>query len=230
MFYSPEIYCPVSFSNVDNIFPELPKRYNTNTHEYSLFHETFCKRIDNLSGEGDIIEFGVCSGNSIVEIAKYNPTKKIFGFDHFQGLEKTKQSIPEYAGWHEGAFKVCNTNEDWVPKSIDEVIQRCSEFSNIEIIVEDVHQLKSPDSYGIGKIGAVHMDLDIYEPTVSALKFINKCNWGEIYFRFDDWHGHEPDYDNHERKAFKEWLDFNNFKYEIYEDGLCSGVKVWKSS
>lgn len=88
--------------------------------------------------------------------------------------------------------------------------------------------MKDPSYYGISKIGAVHIDLDIYEPTVSALKFLDKCEWDEIYFRFDDWHGHEPDYDHHERKSFREWLNINNYRYEIFENGLTAGAKVWR--
>ena len=38
--------------------------------------------------------------------------------------------------------------------------------------------------------------------------------------QIDDWHGHEPDYDQHERLACKEWLDKNNFKYELLRNGL----------
>ena len=38
--------------------------------------------------------------------------------------------------------------------------------------------------------------------------------------RFDDWHGHEPDYDAHERLACKEWLDKNNYKFELLRNGL----------
>ena len=61
-----------------------------------------------------------------------------------------------------------------------------------------------------------------------TIEFIDKCEWDELYFRFDDWHGHEPDYDHHERKAFREWLDKHGYRFEIYEDGLNGGAKVWK--
>ena len=79
------------------------------------------------------------------------------------------------------------------------------------------------------KIGAVHIDLDIYEPTVSAFKFIDKCEWDELYFRFDDWHGHEPDYDHHERKAFREWLDKHGYRFEIYEMVLVVVLRYGKT-
>lgn len=228
--YYPLVYNPITFSNTDNIFPELPKKIDTNTARYGLSTLDFARRINSLGGDGDIVEFGVCSGSSITRIAEFNPDRKIFGFDHFKGLEETSQPTPEYSGWISGAFAVNDPNNTWIPKTVEEVLQKCSRFPNISIFIEDVHEMKKPSQYGIGKIGAVHIDLDIYEPTVSALNFLNRCEWDEIYFRFDDWHGYEPDYDFHERKAFREWLDFNNYKYEIYENGLCGGAKVWRKS
>ena len=73
----------------------------------------------------------------------------------------------------------------------------------------------------IGKICAVHIDVDIYEPTVSSLKFVDKCEWNKIYMRFDDWHGHEPDYDSHERLACKEWIEKNNYTFELLRNGCA---------
>lgn len=33
----------------------------------------------------------------------------------------------------------------------------------------------------------------------------------------------------YERKAFREWLNLHNYRFEIYEDGLNGGSKVWKT-
>lgn len=222
-------YSPQSFSELDNIFPEQPKLLDTNTANCALTEIEYAEKIKHLAGDGDILEFGVCSGNTIIQIAEKNPNRKVFGFDHFKGLEKTSQPTPTYSGWIPGAFRAGDPNHSWCPKTVEDVIQKCSMFPNIKICIADVHKLKKPSHYGISKIGAVHIDLDIYEPTVSALKFIGNCDWDEIYFRFDDWHGHEPDYDHHERKAFREWLDINKYRYKIFENGLTGGAKVWKN-
>lgn len=222
------IYNAPSFVEVDNIFPEGPKRIHRNTLAYTLNHIKYAENISNLAGDGDILEFGVCSGGTIAPIAKFNPSRKVFGFDHFKGLEETSQPTPNYSGWVSGAFSIGDSKYTWIPKTIEDVKKRLSPYNNISLIIEDVHKLKNPIEYGISKIGAVHIDLDIYEPTVSAFKFIDKCEWDKIYFRFDDWHGHEPDYDHHERKAFREWLDSHNYKFKIHEDGVSGGVSVWK--
>ena len=38
--------------------------------------------------------------------------------------------------------------------------------------------------------------------------------------RFDDWHGHEPDYDKHERQACREWIDKNGYGVRVLRNGL----------
>ena len=137
-------------------------------------------------------------------LAFINPDRRIHGFDHFEGLEKTSQPTPDYGGWFGGEFEVGGSDYQ---QSYERVIDDLSQFDNIGLVVEDVHKLKDPDEYEISKIAAVHIDVDIYEPTVSCFKFIDKCEWNKIYIRFDDWHGHEPDYDCHERKYVKNgWM------------------------
>jgi hypothetical protein len=222
------VYKAPTFVELDNVFPGT-KRTDNNTASYTLDHRDYAKKIKDLAGEGDILEFGVCSGGTIAPIAKENPDRRVFGFDHFEGLEQTSQPTPDYAGWVPGAFRVGDPQYTWIPGSVQGVIDRIKDNENITLVIEDVHNLKDPSEYEITKIGAVHIDLDIYEPTVSAFNFIDKCEWDEIYFRFDDWHGHEPDYDHHERKAFREWLDKHGYRFEIFEDGLNGGAKVWKN-
>ena len=94
------------------------------------------------------------------------------------------------------------------------------------MIISDVHKLTDPKDYNIGKIALVNIDVDIYEPTVSSLEFVTKCEWNEIFIRFDDWHGGEPEYDEHERLAFIEWINKYGYKYEITHGGLIGGVYV----
>jgi hypothetical protein len=203
-------YNPPSWSKDDGIFP-------SDAPVNPMTHIEWASILDSMKMDGDVLEFGVACGGTIRDIARINPSKRIHGFDHFQGLEQTNQFIPEYAGWHEGAFKLGGSE---YRQTYETVIDDLSQFDNIGLIVEDVHNLTEPEDYDIGKICAVHIDVDIYEPTVSSLNFVDKCEWDKIYMRFDDWHGHEPDYDAHERLACKEWLDKNNYKFELLRNGL----------
>ena len=113
-------------------------------------------------------------------------------------------------------------------QTYDQVLEDCSQFPNITLVVKDIHELDEPSAYGIKKISAVHIDVDIYEPTVSALNFVDKCEWDSIYMRFDDWHGHEPDYDFHERQACREWIDKNGYFINVMRNGLHGEAIVSK--
>ena len=95
-----------------------------------------------------------------------------------------------------------------------------------EDIISDVHELTIPSDYGISKVAVCNIDVDIYEPTVSALEFLSKCEWSEVFIRFDDWHGGEKEYDNHERLAFIEWINKYNYEYKITHGGYIGGAHV----
>ena len=211
-----------SWSELDNIFPEVENC------SWS-FCDEFAENIKGYSmSEGDILEFGVACMGTITNLAEFHPTRKVFGIDHFKGLEETNQPTPEYAGWYPCAFALGDPNHSGMQCTLEELLDRVKSYDNVNIIVEDIHDLKDPTEYGIAKVSAVHIDVDIYEPTVSALNFLDKCEWDKIYMRFDDWHGHEPDYDNHERLACREWLTKNNYKYELMENGLAGMMVVFR--
>lgn len=208
------------YTEIDNIFPEFKNR---NTCDIT----SFSKKIIDLE-DGDIIEFGVASAQTTIEIAKFNSSRKLFAFDHFQGLEQSAKPLPSHAGWHKGAFRVGDPDHPWIPDSIEGVFKKLEPYPNVNLFVEDVHELKDPSEYGIGKIVAVNIDVDIYEPTVSCLNWLNKCDWDKLYIRFDDWHGHEPLFDHHERLAAKEWLERTGYNYDVPENGHVGGMIVWR--
>ena len=178
---------------------------------------------------GDVIEFGTFTGGSTRSLSVMFPDKTIFTIDHFKGLEKTNKNVPNDSDWIENAFALNNplyVDNDNVPKSIDEVRQRFEGHNNIKMIISDVHKLTEPSDYGISKISICNIDVDIYEPTVSALEFLTKCEWSEVFIRFDDWHGAEPQYDSHERLAFIEWIEKYKYKFEITHGGYIGGVYI----
>ena len=178
---------------------------------------------------GDVIEFGTFTGMSTKTLSRMFPDKTIFTIDHFQGLEQTNKNVPSDSDWIERAFALDNplyVNNSNVPKSIDEVRQRFEGHNNIKMIISDVHKLTEPSDYGITKVAVCNLDVDIYEPAVSALEFLTKCEWSEVFIRFDDWHGNEPEYDQHERLAFTEWVEKYNYKFDITHGGYIGGVHV----
>jgi hypothetical protein len=178
---------------------------------------------------GDVIEFGTFTGGSTKTLSSLFPEKTIFTIDHFQGLEKTNKNVPKDSDWIERAFALDNplyVDNSNVPKSIDELLERFKGHDNIKMIISDVHQLTQPSDYGIGKIAICNLDVDIYEPAVSALEFLTKCEWSEVFIRFDDWHGGESEYDQHERLAFSEWIEKYKYEFIITHGGFIGGVYV----
>ena len=200
---------------------------NLNQCEISNIKRTIENRKYNLIG--DVIEFGTFTGHSTKVLSTLFPDKTIFTIDHFQGLEKTNKNVPSDSDWIERAFALDNplyVNNSNVPKSIDEVRQRFSGHDNIKMIISDVHELTKPSDYGISKIAICNLDVDIYEPAVSSLEFLSKCEWSEVFIRFDDWHGGESEYDQHERLAFTEWIEKYKYEYTITHGGYIGGVYV----
>ncbi len=212
----------------DNMFPEIGELKGDYNTEANCSIEKFSTKIKDL-GEGDILEFGVAGALTTVAMAKENPDRKIFAFDHFKGLEKTSKATYPGSDWIEGAFRLGDPNNPHIPDTVEEVLEFTKPYSNINIFVQDVHEMKEPSHYGIGKISAVNIDVDIYEPTVSSLKFLDECEWDELYIRFDDWHGYDSGFDQHERLAAREWLFKNQYRCDIIEAGLSGGMLVWRS-
>jgi hypothetical protein len=186
-------------------------------------------KTNNYNLTGDVIEFGTFTGGSTKTLSLSFPDETIFTIDHFQGLEQTNKNVPNDSDWIERAFALDNplyVNNHNVPKSINEVRERFIGHDNIKMIISDVHELTEPSDYGIGKIAVCNLDVDIYEPAVSALEFLTKCEWSEVFIRFDDWHGGESEYDQHERLAFTEWVEKYNYKFDITHGGYIGGVYV----
>jgi len=178
--------------------------------------------------EGDVLEFGTCTCQSAIQLATMFPNKTIFTIDHFKGLERTWKPLPNTSDWREGSFALgaWNALGSEFPRTIEEALEKLSIRPNIKAIVSDIHQLTSPSDYGIGKIAICNVDVDIYEPTVSSLEFLTKCEWSEVFIRFDDWHGGIEEYDPHERQAFKEWITKYGYYYDFTHNSTYGGVYI----
>ena len=201
---------------------------NTSPNTDSCTLETLCAIIENYNLVGDVLEFGTCTCQSSIQLATSLPEKTIFTIDHFQGLEKTNKDLPNTSDWREGSFALgaWNATGEEFPRTIEEAKRKLSTRPNITLVLSDIHKLTEPSDYNIGKIAICNVDVDIYEPTVSSLEFLSKCEWSEVFIRFDDWHGGEPDYDQHERLAFSEWIEKYNYQYEVVHGGVYGGAII----
>ena len=154
-------------------------------------------------GEGVVAEFGVWKGGSINYFAKKCPNARLYGFDSFEGLEE------DWHGFrHSKGFFSLNGK---LPKVESNVILRKGWF-------EDTVPKFLEETTGV-QIHLLHMDADTYKPTSYVLNSLaNHLDSGSIII-FDEYFGY-PNYQQHEFKAFKEFVNkFNvNYRYIGYTE------------
>ena len=170
----------------------------------------FCKNVNDIKQTGDVLEFGTGWGASAGYMGgELSKNLKIHTFDGFQGLPKTSKVIPDGTEWYEGNY---NMEES-------ETREKLAPCKNVIVHATMTCDLKEPHEYGIKKIIAANMDMDLYESTVDGLNFIEKCEWDEIILRFDDWgcfpHQDPTEVFQHEELAFNEWIERTGHTYAI---------------
>ncbi len=159
-------------------------------------HNIAIKNI-TLNG-GEILEFGVYSGGTINYLAKKLPSKKIYGFDSFEGL-------PE--NWRDG-FPMGKFN---IKKSLPMVKK------NVKLLPgwfnESIPKYLIEHNNNNNLISYLHIDCDLYSSTKTIFELLGeKIVSGSIivfdeYFNYDGW-------ENGEFLAFQEFINLRNLKYE----------------
>ena len=149
-----------------------------------------------------VLEFGVYQGVSISRIRNsLDSSFKVFGFDSFEGLPEdwenttcmkghfsTGGKIPDIDGikFYKGWF------EDTIPEFLEEVNYFCDDFS----------------------IGLLHIDCDLYSSTQTIFEYLHPYIRKGSIIVFDEWCYHaDPQYDDHEQKAFYEYINDYNVKF-----------------
>ncbi len=160
---------------------------NVNRFKKALFHYEIYKKISNISG--DILELGVFRGCSLVRFAtfrdlfKTNFNSKLYGFDDFgeftpQFGKKDKIFIKR---WKEDLKRNSNSDRGISLKELKSILKK-KKFKNINLIKGNIIQTlpKFLNKKKI-KISLLHLDLDLFEPTIFALeKLYNKVKKGGI--------------------------------------------------
>jgi predicted O-methyltransferase YrrM len=172
---------------------------------------------NTLTG-GDVLEFGVASGNSIGWFPKNMPGTKVYGFDSFYGLP-----------------------EDW---DLGNKILSKGYFSTdgVPPIIKGVEYIKGEFSESFPKwfknyrgfASIIHIDCDLYSSAKLVLKYVKPHLRVGTFILFDELTHHEdhPQYlynRQHEYKAFEEFLKDNpTFDYEVIgRTEMCQvGIKI----
>ena len=151
--------------------------------------------LTKVKNEGVILEFGVFNGNSINYMSGKLKDSMFYGFDSFEGLQEDWLGNYMPKGFFDLKGKMPKVNQNvklikgWFNKTLPLYIK--SEKNNIKLL---------------------HIDCDTYESTKEVFSILgDKLNKGTIII-FDDYHGY-PGWRNGEHKAFKEFLENRNLKF-----------------
>ncbi|HYG87184.1 MAG TPA: TylF/MycF/NovP-related O-methyltransferase [Azospirillum sp.] len=143
-------------------------------------HYEVFKLIQDLPG--DIVECGVYKGASLLSFARFletfcsgDRTRRVIGFEHFSGLADRSEND----GYNE---RVGNTSEGWNPSSFRETLFALIDAFNadsfvparprVELVDGDIRQTAADyvaQNPGL-RISLLHLDMDLYEPTLAALR------------------------------------------------------------
>jgi hypothetical protein len=159
-----------------------------------------------------VLEFGVCRGGTIRTIRQeLDDSFLVFGFDSFQGLP-----------------------EAWVDKHGKVVVP--PEYFSTNGVIPDVHGVKFyagwfsdtlKDYIKIAQpIALLHIDSDLYSSAKEVLVALNDHIVPGTIIVFDEWfYRHDARYDDHEQKAYNEWISEFDRRCEIvaFVDKTTSG-------
>ena len=181
----------------------------------TLFHYELFKMVRDVPG--DIVECGVYQGESLLNFARFMETfntgdrlRRVIGFDHFKGLQDitAEDRGDPKQGNHEGGW-----NPEHFHPSLMELIDLFHEDSfvpsrpRISIVEGDIRETSKryveEDDPGL-RIALLHLDCDLYEPTLASLEaFYPRVVTGGVVvfdeYAFAGWPG--------ESKAVDEYFD-----------------------
>ena len=142
---------------------------------------------------GAIIELGVCSGNGLMSLIHCHnvlqPTyryREFYGFDTFEGFPSIHENDIADIKWEKGDF--CNKSYDRLTNIINIHNDYYYLPSNVTLVKGDA-TITIPEFLQKNKhvlVSLLYLDLDIYEPTKTALKdFLPRMAKGSI-IAFDE--------------------------------------------
>lgn len=180
--------------NLDKAAIEIVNRYFKHAKALDSDASVIRFATDVVTIIGAYIELGVCTGKTINFIAALNPTKTIFGFDSFEGLPE--DWVRQDKTIKKGTFGF--KNKRFVPPVLSNVKLFKGWFNeSLPRFLKEV--LKDTP------IAFLHVDSDIYSSAQEALTiFKNNIVPGTIIV-FDEFYNY-PGFENHEWKAFHEFL------------------------
>ena len=193
-----------------------------------LFMHELYQKIINVHGV--VIEFGTRWGQNLALFESFrgiyepfNHTRKIIGFDTFEGFPSTHSKDGNNEVIKKGGFSVTDGYEDYLESILNyhETESPISHIKKFEIIKGDaieqteIYLKKNPHTI----IALAYFDFDLYEPTKKCLELIKPFITKGTIIGFDELN--HSDYPG-ETIAFKEVFGLNSFKITRTPHSPCT--------
>lgn len=171
--------------------------------------ETFFEQ--DINTEDLFLEFGVFKGNTINLCSNILKNQKFYGFDSFEGLPE------DWSGWTvrkekfdlNSVYPVVNSNVDLVAGWFDQTLPSFM----------DQHK---------NKVAFLHVDCDIYSSTKTIFDTLADYIQPGTIIVFDEYFNY-PNWQEHEYKAFQEFVASQKIEYEYVAIGYFQvAVKILK--
>lgn len=158
--------------------------------------------LDEVLIQGAYVEMGVCTGKTINFIAALNPYQTIHGFDSFKGLPEDWMRGDVIV--EKGTFGFKNPNQ--LPAVLHNVILHPGWF-------RDTLSKFKKEVLKDFPIAFLHIDSDIYSSAKEVFQALGDNIREGTIIVFDEFYNY-PGYENHEWKAFNEFLNDKKFAVE----------------
>lgn len=181
-----------SSENLSQRFKDRQNEFLFRNPYFAYFY--YLGKFARSAKDGLFLEFGVYKGHSLKVIAK-NTKNKVYGFDSFKGLPEAWQG-----DFGEGSL-ACE-----MPKNLPE---------NTELVVGYFEEtLEKFLQEHEGEITFIHVDCDIYSATKYLLEKCHDRMADQCIICFDDYMNY-PGFEEHEYKAFNEYVVENNVAHSL---------------
>jgi len=167
--------------------------------------------LSKINNHGLILEFGVRKGKTIKEIARRKKNRLCHGFDSFEGLPEDWSGQPYPKGSYSEKGKI-----PLVPKNVK--MHKGWFNDTLPIFLEKHKEM----------VDFVHFDCDLYSSTKTILELLgDRITKGTILI-FDEYFNY-PTWQQHEFKAFKEFVKKKNVSYRYLaftsKSAVCIKIK-----
>ena len=171
-------------------------------------NEVLQRSLEHIAKDGLVLEFGVWSGGTINTIAEtIGSSRVVHGFDSFEGLPEDWFGFYKKGTFHtQGKLPNVRSNvvlhQGWFDQTLPEFLSAHKE-----------------------NVAFIHVDCDLYSSTKTILdNLLDRIKPGSVIL-FDEYFNY-PGWQNHEYKAFQEFIAASSFEYRY----LAYNTSEWNAA